>query len=289
MDLTLLRSLLTVVDSGAITKAAERLGLTQPALSRRIRSLEAQLGATLLERTRKGTSLTAVGRLVEAEARVLVARYDQLRAEIAAHAGLESGTVRLGGGATAVSYVLPPAIAAFQAKHPGVRFMLKEAGSREVEQDVANARLELGLVTLPVHLRELDARVLLEDRVVLVCRTDHVLARGERVQAAQLGGLGLVGFEPGSAIRQIIDAALRHAGVQMNVVMELRSIPAIVRMVATTGNVAFVSSLGVDAGAGVRAVRVDGLDIRRQLALIHRRATVLTPAAAAFAATLGLS
>ena len=63
---------------------------------------------------------------------------------------------------------------------------------------------------------------------------------------SQLAGLGVVGFEAGSAIRQLIDSALRAAGVEMNVVMELRSIPAIVRMVATTGSLGFVSQLGVE-------------------------------------------
>ena len=281
-----MRSLLAVVDAGAITEAADRLGVTQPALSRRIRQLEEQLGVPLLARGRKGVSLTAVGDLVTAEARVLVARYDDLRNEVAAHQRLEGGTVRLGGGATAVSFVLPTALASFQAQHPGVRFHVKEAGSREVEDDVVSGRLELGLVTLPVHTRELDARPLVEDRIVLICREGHPLTRTRRPRADQLAGLGLVGFEAGSAIRQIIDAALRDAGVEMNVVMELRSIPAIVRMVATTGNLAFVSRMGVESESDVRVVRVRGLDIRRRLAVIARRGAVLSPAAAAFAARL---
>ena len=114
MDLQLLRTLLAVADTGSITEAADRIGVTQPALSRRIQQLEGYLGATLLARGRKGTGLTEIGRLVEREARVLVDRYDQLREQVRAQQGLEGGTVRIGGGATAVSFVLPRAIAAFQ-------------------------------------------------------------------------------------------------------------------------------------------------------------------------------
>jgi len=281
-----MRSLLAVVDAGVITEAADRLGVTQPALSRRIRQLEAYLGVVLLSRGRKGVSLTSAGERVAAEARVLVERFDHLRGEVAAHQRLEGGTVRLGGGATAVSFLLPPAIAAFQAEHPGVRFQVKEAGSREVEQDVVSGRLELGLVTLPVHHRELEVHPLTEDRIVAVCRQDHPLASHPTVPVEKLAGLGLVGFEAGSAIRQIIDAALRDAGVEMNVVMELRSIPAIVRMVAITGNLAFVSRMGVEQEPDVHVLRVRGLDIRRQLAVIARRGAVLSPAARAFAARL---
>ena len=286
MDLNLMRSLLAVVDAGSITAAADRVGLTQPAMSRRIRQLEEQMGIALLSRGRKGVALTAAGELVVAEARILVARYDSLCAEVATHQRLEGGTIRLGGGATAVSFVLPPAIADFQREHPGVRFHLKEAGSREVERDVVSGRLELGLVTLPVHMRELEVQPLVADSIVLIARNAHSLASLEQVPVKALAGLSLVGFEAGSAIRHLIDVALRDAGVEMNVVMELRSIAAIVRMVATTGNLAFVSRIGVENERDVRILPVRGLNIRRELAVIARRGVVLSPAADAFAKRL---
>jgi DNA-binding transcriptional LysR family regulator len=286
MDLNLMRSLLAVVDAGAITVAADRIGLTQPALSRRIQQLEERLGVALLSRGRKGVALTAAGELVAAEARILVARYDSMCAEVAAHQRLEGGAIRLGGGATAVSFVLPPAIADFQRDYPGVRFHLKEAGSREVERDVVSGRLELGLVTLPVHLRELEVHPLMADRIVLIGRNAHPLASQAQVDVQALAGLSLVGFEAGSAIRHLIDAALRDAGVEMNVVMELRSIAAIVRMVEMTGNLAFVSQIGVENERDVRVLPVRGLDIRRELAVIARRGAVLSPAADAFAKRL---
>ena len=140
MDLTYLRSLVVVADAGTITEAADRLRVTQPALSRRIHQLEDHLGVALLSRGRSGVSLTEAGEMVVAEARVLVARYDHLRAEVADHARLEGGTVRIGGGATAVAFVLPGAIAAFQREYPRVRFEVKEAGSREVAATLSVGR-----------------------------------------------------------------------------------------------------------------------------------------------------
>lgn len=286
MDLQLLRSLLAVADTGSITEAADRIGITQPALSRRLQQLESFLGAELLNRGRKGAELTEIGRLVVGEARGLVNRFDHLREQVRAHQGLESGTVRIGGGATAVSFVLPKAIAGFQQEHPGVRFQLKEAGSIEVAEDVISGRLELGLVTLPVRARELHIWPLLTDRIVLVAPRNHPLARKGEITAQALDGLAFVGFEADTAVRQIIDAALREAGVEMNVVMELRSIPAILRMVATTGNLAFVSRLGVDTFEDVCEIRVRGLHIARELAVIAKRSTSLSPAAQAFSARL---
>ncbi|MCG7873971.1 MAG: LysR family transcriptional regulator [Candidatus Thiodiazotropha lotti] len=283
MDLLLMRSLVAIADTGSITEAADRIGLTQPALSRRLQQLEDYFGAELFSRGRKGVQLTEIGRLVESEARILIARYDHLRDQVRAHQGLEGGTVRIGGGATAVSFLLPKAIASFQGSHPAVKFQLKEAGSNEVAEDVINGRLELGLVTMPVKNRELKVWPLLTDRIVLVGPNQHPLAKKRRISASALDGISFVGFEADTAVRQIIDATLRDAGVEMNVVMELRSIPAILRMVATTGNLAFVSQLGVDSLEDVAEIEVKDFKVERELAVIARRGSTLSPAAQAFA------
>ena len=125
MDLSLLRSLIAVVEHGAITSAASELGLTQPALSRRIQLLEEHFGEMLLVRSRQGISLTEMGQLVETEGKAMVDRWERLEESIRAHRNLETGIVRIGGGATAVSFLLPEAIAGFQRSHPGVRFQVK--------------------------------------------------------------------------------------------------------------------------------------------------------------------
>ncbi|MGD8417170.1 MAG: LysR substrate-binding domain-containing protein [Pseudomonadales bacterium] len=286
MELNLLRSLVAVADAGAITEAASRLGLSQPALTRRIQQLEAEFGAEFLSRSRKGAVLTELGRLVEREARVLIDRYDSLKAEVASQRNVEGGTVRIGGGATAVSFVLPDAIARFQQAFPRVHFQVKEASSSEIASDVANGRLELGLVTLPVRTTGLEIEALVEDRIVLVAAAHDPLARAGQIPIASLDGRNFVGFEAGSAIRQIVDANLREAGIEINVVMELRSIPAILRMVATTGSLAFVSRLGLQGQSLVREVSVSGLDITRRLGLARRKGSVVSPAASRFAERL---
>lgn len=282
MDLVLLRSFLAVADTASITDAAERIGVTQPALSRRLQQLEEYLGARLLERGRKGAQLTEIGRQVQVEAEGIVARYDQLREAVLSQQRLEGGTVRMGGGATAVSFILPEAIADFQAAHPRVRFQLREAGSAEIADDVAAGRLELGVVTLPVRDRDLRVIPLTTDHIALVAPRGHPLAARRRVRVQDLADQSFVAFEAGSALRQIIDGRLREGGVEVNVVMELRSIPAILRMVSTTGNLAFVSRLGLGAGMDVVEVPVQGLRIERHLAIIARRGSTLSPAAQGF-------
>ncbi|MFO0644967.1 MAG: LysR substrate-binding domain-containing protein [Polyangiales bacterium] len=287
MDLLLLRSFLAVAEHRTITRAARALGLTQPALTRRLQLLEEDIGASLFERSRRGMSLTDAGRLVADEARVLVARYASMQEQVRARSSLETGVVRIGGGATAVSFVVPQAIARFQKQYPGVRFHVREEGSREVEADVRDERIELGIVTLPVHSREFEVVPLRRDRIVLVAAPDHPLARRRRVDVKDLAGHAFVGFEAGSAIRQLIDTALREADVEVNVQMELRSIAATLEMVAHTQSLAFVSQLGVEGrDTGVEVVEVRGLTIHRRLAVISKLGRPLSPAASAFSALL---
>lgn len=286
MDLSLLRSLVTVADAGAITEAAGRLGLTQPALTRRIQQLEQEFGAELLHRSRNGAELTELGALVEREARLLIDRYDSLKQAVASHKNVEGGTIRIGGGATAVSFLLPNAIAEYQREFPRVHFHVKEASSSEIAADVADGRLELGLVTQPVRTAGLEIEPLLDDRIVLVAAAHNPLAAAKSIPVDSLDGRNFVGFEGGSAIRQIVDSSLREAGVAINVIMELRSIPAILRMVATTDSLAFVSQLGVQGQNLVRPIEVAGLTITRRLGLAWRRGHVLSSAAERFAGRL---
>ena len=283
MDLILTRSLLAVAEHGSIGEAAEALALSQPALSRRIQQLEQYLETELVVRSGRGIALTEMGRLAVREGRLLVERFERLREDIARHERLEAGVVRVGGGATAVSYLLPQAIALFQAQHPTVRFEVREAGSREVERSVVLEEAELGVVTLPVLSGELLARPLFRDKIVLVRGKQHPLAGKKRVSLADINGLSVVGFEAASAIRQLIDAALRRAEISVNVVMELRSIAAILRMVEVTSSLAFVSELGARPE---QVLHVTGLRIERKLALISKRERTLSPAAAAFAELL---
>jgi DNA-binding transcriptional LysR family regulator len=286
MDIDVLRSLVVVAEAGTITDASIRLHLSQSALSRRLQHLERELGAELLVRSRHGSQLTAIGRLVAAEAKMLLARLDNLERDIVEHLDLRQGTVRIGGGATAVSYVLPDMFAEFQRLHPGVRFHVKEAGSHEVAAAVADGDLDLGLVTLPVPTHGLHVAPLLADEMVLVAARRHPLATRRQASITDLGDYPFVAFETGTAIRHLIDGELRRAGVDCDVVMELRSIPTMLKMVATTRALAFVSALSLGTAPGLSPIEVRGLSIVRTIGLATRHDMPLSPASAAFATLL---
>jgi DNA-binding transcriptional LysR family regulator len=286
MDVDLLRSFVAVAEAGTITDASVRLHISQSALSRRLQHLEHELGAELLIRGRHGSQLTEIGRLVAAETKVVLARLDNIGRDIVEHLDLRRGTVRIGGGATAVSYVLPDMITEFQRLHPGVRFHVKEAGSHEIASAVADGSLDIGLVTLPVPTHGLHVEPLFADDMVLVAAHDHPLASRRRISIGDLAGYPFVAFETGTALRHLIDGELRRAGVECDVVMELRSIPTMLKMVATTRSLAFVTALSQGTVPGLRAITVRGLSIVRTIGLATRHDMPLAPAGAAFATLL---
>jgi DNA-binding transcriptional LysR family regulator len=188
--------------------------------------------------------------------------------------------VRIGGGATAVAFLLPAQIAAFRRQYPKVVFQLKEAGSRDTEEAVLRGDLELGVVTLPVRSQDLVVLPWVRDRIVLVGAKGHRLTQRKRVAASDLEGETVVGFEAGTAVRRLVDRELSAASVQVEVAMELRSVAAILQMVDATQSLAFVSELAL--GGGRAAIPVSGLDIERQLALVWRGDRALSPASERF-------
>ncbi|MDX2115514.1 MAG: LysR substrate-binding domain-containing protein [Planctomycetota bacterium] len=282
MELTSLRYFVSMASFGHMTKAAASLGVTQPALSSMLRKLEAEVGAALLHRTGRGVELTDAGRAFLPHAEAALRAAEEARAAVGQVMGLERGSIRLGGGATAITYLMPRAVSRFRREHPAVRFYVREAGSDAVARSVLAGELDLGVVTLPLSTpggEDLLVRPWVEDELRLIVPSRSVLASKRTFRWSELAGESVVAFEAGSAVREVIDAAARAAGVPLNVVMELRSIESIRQMVGAGIGLGFVSSLALRAGEGL-ACR-DGR-LARRLALVRRRDRVPSAAVTAF-------
>src|SRR5262245_54495989 len=124
-----------------MTRAARMLGVSQPALSAMLKKLEAEAGADLLNRTGRGVELTEAGRLFLQHAEEALRRADAGLRAVRELAGLERGSIRVGGGATAITYLLPRVVSAFRKAHPGLRFYVREAGSSAVAGSVVSGEL----------------------------------------------------------------------------------------------------------------------------------------------------
>lgn len=286
MELTTLRYFRAIAHAGHMTRAAQALGVSQPALSAMLKKLEAHVGAELLHRTARGVTLTEAGRLFLSHAEDALRHADAGLAAVRELAGLQRGSIRLGGGATAITYLLPSVISAFRKHHPALHFYLREAASSHVAAAVLSSELDLGLVTLPVHVpgaADLLNVLTIADELLLILPPGHRLTGRKSFKWADLAGESMVGFEAGSAVRDLIDAASAAQGITLQAVMELRSIESIRSMVAAGVGIGFVSRYALPASVGLSCR--DG-KLARTLALIRRRDRVPSPASAAFERTL---
>lgn len=287
MELTPLRYLVAIAEAGHMTRAAEALGVAQPTLSAAVRKLEDELGVALFDRTGRGVELTEAGRVFVEHASGALRDVEAGRRAVRALAGLETGTIRVGGGATAMGYLLPPAVRAVRAEHPGLRFYVREAGSEAIAGAILTGELDLGVVTLPIrHPGSGDLMTVrtVPDELRLITPAGHRLDGKRSFRWADLAGEPVVGFEAGSAVRAVIDAAAGEHGVTLDVVMEVRSIQSIEQMVRAGIGVGFVSRFALrgeppafGGGLGCR----DG-KVTRELAVVRRRDRTPSPAAGAF-------
>lgn len=282
MELTPLRQFRAIAQAGHMTRAAEALGVTQPALSAMLRKLEEEVGAELLHRTGRGVELTEAGRVFLEHAEEALRRVDGGVGAVRELMGLERGSIRVGGGATATTYLLPPVVSTFHRRHPGVRFFIREAGSRVIAQAVLSGELDLGIVTMPIEVpggRDLMITPWVEDELRLIVPPGHRLASRRSYRWSDLTDEDMVGFEAGSAVRSVIDREIAQRAIRLDVVMELRSIESIKSMVAAGIGVGLISRFALDNGEGLTCK--DGR-IARQLALVRRRDRVPGAAAAVF-------
>jgi LysR family cyn operon transcriptional activator len=283
--------LVAIAETGHMTRAAESLGVAQPTMSAAIRRLENELGVPLFDRTGRGVSLTEAGRVFVQHAAGALRDVEAGRRAVRALAGLETGLIRVGGGATAMAYLLPRAVRAVRERHPALRFYVREAGSEAIAAAILSGELDLGIVTTPVRhpgSGDLMSVGQFADELRLIAPAGHALSNAASFRWEQLVGEPVVGFEAGSAVRAVIDAAAAAHGVTLDVVMDVRSIQSIEQMVRAGIGVAFVSRFALAdprTGFGRGASCADG-PVTRELAVIRRRDRTPSPAAALFERTL---
>jgi DNA-binding transcriptional LysR family regulator len=273
LELSAIRYFRVILQERHLTRAADKLGLTQPALSAMLKKLEAEVGTTLIHRTRRGLQPTEAGLVFGEYCEQALHAVDAGVKAVREFAGFERGSIRVGGGATATGYLLPPVVRQISRARPGLRFYIREAGSAAVAEAVLSGELDLGIVTLPVTIARSDELLripLVSDDMRLIAPKGHRLARSPRTgfRWKELEGEPFVAFENGTAVRAMIDRAAQAAGVTLSVIMELRSIESIKQMVAEGIGLALVSRFALqdDVGSPCRDGRLS-----RRLAIVRRR------------------
>lgn len=284
MDLYQLRGFYEIVREQSFTRAAEKLFLTQPAISLQIKALEGELDEILLERNRRQLRLTPAGEILFAHTKEIFARLEMARDEIAALKLVLRGRLAIGTSDTNCTYILPGLLAEFRTRYPEVELDIRNRMSPEVGNLVLNDEVEFGLATLPVKHRDLLGKVLFARRDVLICSPDHALGKRRRIGLKQIAEHPFLALERGSTSRQLLDEVFQREGLELQVEMNLGGIEIIKRYVEIGLGVALVPEVAVaeEVAAGkLHAVQVTGL-AKRQIGLVEHRGRRRSRATEAF-------
>jgi DNA-binding transcriptional LysR family regulator len=283
-------ALVAVAETGSIGAAADRLFVTQPALTARIQALEAALGTRLLVRSRTGSRLTDAGRSYLHYARRALAALNAGRETVSEIAGGSAGRLAIGAAPAVSTYVLPAVLHHFQETHPRVQLAVRSGHSEDVLEMVLREEVELGLMR-PIGHPDVTSVLIYEDELVLVVHRGHAFASAGTVRMAEMATEHLILFDRTSSYHELTSALVRQAGIAPRGTIEVDNIDAATRMVEQRLGIALLplTSVQLEIGTGrlVPVVVSDLAPIRRQIVAARRRdAGVPSPAAAAFLAIL---
>jgi DNA-binding transcriptional LysR family regulator len=184
-ELRQLRYFVAVAEEGSLTRASERLHIAQQSLSEQIRTLEAQLGVTLFERSNRGVTLTEVGAVLLREARPALAQAERAVEAVRRAASGEQGELRVGFLSSVANHVMPPIVRAFRERHPGIALQTEDVPIAALVAGLREGRLDAGLSRPPL-VDDLASEVILRERVAAVLPEGHPLAGRDELTLAEL-------------------------------------------------------------------------------------------------------
>ncbi|MEQ8817651.1 MAG: LysR family transcriptional regulator [Thalassobaculum sp.] len=270
LNLDHLRAFADVAELGSFSAAAERLNLTQPAVSLQVRQLEQRLRVKLLERTGRRSTPTAAGLVLLEHARRIDAAVIGAFDALAEHASGVAGRVRLGTGATACTYLLPPLLRALRTRFPGLEIVVSTGNTAEMLRLLENNGLDVAFATLPIPGRGFQVTPVMDDEFMAIFPPEQAPIP-DAVAPDVLAAWPTVLYEPGANTRRIVDDWAARGGLTLRPIMQLGSVEAIKEIVAAG------LGCGVLPGMALRGDRTDPRLTVRPLAppLIRKLAVVL--------------
>ena len=287
LEISQLRVLIAVAETGSLTAAANRIGLTQPAITRIIQRVEQEVGAPIVARSATGVTLTEDGQKLLAFAERTVASYDFLLSDLAVPSASLRGKLRMISSTTPGEYLVPELVAGFNRVHPLVTAEVFVTDSGAVLQEILDRRWDLGFVGRRVENRALTYRPLAWDEIVLAVPARHPLARTGVVNLEALAGQTFIEREDGSGTRLSVQDAIERVGRTLpswRVAMVLGTTHAVVSAVDSGLGIGFVSARALERHSRdrVAAVRIAGVSLTRLLHVVRRRGEPPSPLVAAF-------
>jgi DNA-binding transcriptional LysR family regulator len=287
MDTRQLAAFCAVVEKSSFSQAAEKLGVSQPAVSLQVRALEERLGQKLLDRSGRRVEPTEAGLRLYRNAQRMLALEEQLYDEVSTDGDELQGTLEIGASTGPGAHLVPLLLCEFQREHPELRVALSIWDTQTVSDKVARRDLELGVVGALRRSRALEFEPLVRDQIVLAVPPGHRAAGGS-ITLEELREETIISMQEGAGVRQVVDDELRRAGLRMRELdpkLELGLQESVKSAVAAGFGVTFISRTAVEgelAAGTLAAARVEGIEPARQIYIVRAKGRPPTRAAAAF-------
>jgi LysR family transcriptional regulator, carnitine catabolism transcriptional activator len=283
-SLAQLATFLAVAETKSFRAAAERLGVSQPAASERVRQLEERLGVTLLHRTTRSVTLTAEGEKLATAAARSLAELGDIAEELRDEARLQRGRIVVAAMPSLAAAMLPPVMAAFRGRQPGIRVELLDAPLSRVLEAVAQGEAAMAVTSRPERRKAFDFAPLFEDPCFAVIRRDHRLARKGAVSLAELAAEPLICSPKTAGLRETVESAFATARLGFAPAHEATTMETLIGLAEAGFGITFVPGILLPRIrlARCRAVPIAKRAMAREIGVATAHGRALSPAAAAF-------
>lgn len=262
MELRQLRYLLTVADEANFTRAADKLFISQSALSQQIQALEQDVGTVLVNRSRRGITLTDAGQILYHHAQRVIHEIEEAVITINEMNGLTRGELSIGVVQTVNDYLMPSVVTDFTARYPSVKLSIAELSADDIELGLESAQLNVGIGFTPPTNTAVQAQPLFDESLVLVVRDDHPLAGQASIPVNELDNLPMIMLSQSFCTRRLWEDNARLAGAQPHITLELNTVSSILSAVLKTGMATILPHLTLIEARSSKLVEVQLTDPR---------------------------
>lgn len=279
MNLNLFKTYVRVVESQNLSKTADDFGISQPAVTKQIQSLEDIFGVLLLERSGRKLKPTEAGEILYSYAREIIKVVDKTQKAMEELSESRKGSLVIGASTIPGQYILPYLIKIYKDKFSTVSISMDIADTEKIFNKVAERELDIGIVGAWINNRKVDGFQWLEDELVLIVPENHRLSKNQEVKLNSLLNERWIYREKGSGTRKAVETLMTSHGIHredLNIYMEAGSTEAVLAMVEAGMGVSIVSRWAIKRieQRKIKAIKLDEADARRFLYVIYPRQKV---------------